>query len=77
MTVYPFQGRELDGFESSPRPAPMDHLGLVEPVDGFGERIVNAETQYLERVDVLRLALTPDICGRHFAFFAAIQVRAP
>ncbi len=31
---------ELDGFEVSPWPAPMDHLGLVETVDGFGESIV-------------------------------------
>ena len=38
--VHPFQRRELDGFEAAPWPAPVDHLGLVEAVDGFGERIV-------------------------------------
>src|SRR6476646_1037751 len=38
--VHPFQGRELDGIEAAPWPAPMDHLGLVEAVDGFGESIV-------------------------------------
>src|SRR6476619_1590892 len=38
--VDPFQGRELDSLEAAPWPAPMDHLGLVETVDGFGESIV-------------------------------------
>src|ERR1700712_5819471 len=38
--VDPFQRRELDGLEVSPWPAAMDHLGLVEAVDGFGESIV-------------------------------------
>src|SRR5205807_10582372 len=38
--IDPFQGRELDGLEAAPWPAPMDHLGLVETVDGFGESIV-------------------------------------
>ena len=38
--VNPFERRELDGFEISPWPTPMDHLGLVETVDGFGESIV-------------------------------------
>jgi len=38
--VDPFEGRELDSFEVSPWSAPMDHLGLVETVDGFGESIV-------------------------------------
>src|SRR5262252_5580172 len=38
--VHPFQGRELDSFEASPWPAPMDHLGLVETVDGLGESVV-------------------------------------
>lgn len=38
--VHPFQGRELDGLEAAPWSAPMDHLGLVKAVDGFGESIV-------------------------------------
>src|SRR3954465_9304599 len=38
--VDPFQRGELDGLEVSPWPAAMDHLGLVEAVDGFGESIV-------------------------------------
>jgi hypothetical protein len=37
--IDPFQGRELDGFERPPRPAPMDDLGLVETVDGLGQSI--------------------------------------
>jgi hypothetical protein len=31
---------ELDGLEAAPRSAPMDQLGFVEAVDGFGESIV-------------------------------------
>jgi hypothetical protein len=38
--VDPFEGGELDRFEAAPRAAPMDHLGFVEAVDGFGEGIV-------------------------------------
>ena len=38
--IDPFQGGELDGLEAAPWPAPVDHLGLVETVDGFGEGIV-------------------------------------
>lgn len=38
--VDPFQRRELDGFKAPPRPAPMDDLGLVKPVDGLRESIV-------------------------------------
>ena len=38
--IHPFEGRELDGLEAAPWPAPMDHLSLVETVDGFGESIV-------------------------------------
>ena len=38
--VDPFERGELDGLESSPRSAPPDHFGLVEPVDRLGERIV-------------------------------------
>ena len=38
--IDPFEGGELDGLEAAPRSAPMDHLGFVEAVDGFGESIV-------------------------------------
>ena len=38
----PFERGVLDRLERSPRPAPVDHLGLVEPVDRLGERIVVA-----------------------------------
>lgn len=38
--VHPLQGRELDGLQAAPWPAPMDHLSLVETVDGVGESIV-------------------------------------
>ena len=35
----PFEGGELDRFEVAPGAAPMDQLGFVEAVDGFGEGI--------------------------------------
>ena len=38
--VDPFESGELDGLEAAPWPAPMDHLGLVETVDGFGKSVV-------------------------------------
>jgi hypothetical protein len=38
--VDPGERREFDGLEAPPGSAPMDHLGLVEAVDGFGERVV-------------------------------------
>jgi len=38
--VDPLESSELDSLEGSPRPTPMDDLGLVKPVDGFGEGIV-------------------------------------
>ena len=37
--VDPFEGSELDRLEAAPWAAPMDHLGFVEAVDGFGEGI--------------------------------------
>jgi hypothetical protein len=37
--VNPFESSELDSLEGSPRPTPMDDLGLVKPVDGLGESI--------------------------------------
>ena len=38
--VDPFEGRILDRFEGSPRPAPVDHLSFVEPVVRLGEGVV-------------------------------------
>jgi len=35
--VDPFEGGELDGLEVPPWSAPVDQLGLVKTVDGFGE----------------------------------------
>jgi hypothetical protein len=37
--VHPFQRRELDGLERAPWSTSVDHLGLVETVDRFGESI--------------------------------------
>ncbi len=37
--VDPFGGGELDGLEPPPWSAPVDHLSLVEIVDGFGEAL--------------------------------------
>src|SRR5215208_7337689 len=40
--VDPFESGKLDGFEAAPGAAPMDHLGFVEAVDGFGEGVIVA-----------------------------------
>ena len=37
--VHPFERGELDGLEVAPWSTPIDDLGLVEAVDGFGESI--------------------------------------
>ena len=38
--IYPFQGGEFHGLEAAPRPAAVNDLCLVKPVDGLGERVV-------------------------------------
>ena len=40
--VDPFERGELDRLEVAPRPAPPDHFGFVESVDGLGEGVVVA-----------------------------------
>jgi hypothetical protein len=42
MSLHPFQGGELDGFQGSPGTAAADHLGLVEAVDRLGQGVVEA-----------------------------------
>ncbi len=47
--VDSFEGGILDGLEGAPRPAPVDDLGLVEPVDGLCQRIVIAVADAADR----------------------------
>ena len=47
--VDPFEGGELDRLKGAPGAAPMDHLGFVEAVDGFGEGIIVAVTDAADR----------------------------
>src|SRR3954447_10893146 len=47
--IDPFEGGELDRFAAAPGAAPMDHLGFVETVDGFGEGIVVAVPDAADR----------------------------
>ena len=46
--VDPFQRGGLDGLERPPSPAQVDDLGLVEPIDGLGERVVIAVAYFPE-----------------------------
>lgn len=39
---HPLQRRQFHRLFGLPRPAPMNDLGLVEPVDGLGQRVVIA-----------------------------------
>lgn len=41
VPVHPFQGRHLNSFAALPRLA-VNQLGLVQPVDGFGQGVVVA-----------------------------------
>src|SRR3954462_15616368 len=47
--IDPFEGGEIDRFAAAPGAAPMDHLGFVETVDGFGEGIVVAVPDAADR----------------------------
>jgi hypothetical protein len=47
--VDPFQCCELGGLEGTPGSPSVDHFGLVESVDGFGQRIVVAVTDTSDR----------------------------
>src|SRR3954453_10795661 len=47
--VDPFEGGKLDRFEAAPGAAPMDQLGFVEAVDGFGEGVIVAITDAANR----------------------------
>ena len=38
--VDPFQSGELNSLQGAPWPAAPDHLGLVETVDGLGQRVI-------------------------------------
>jgi hypothetical protein len=40
--VDPFERGIFDSFEAAPRSTPVDHLGLVEAVDGLGQSVVVA-----------------------------------
>ena len=47
--VDPFQDSELDRLEVASWSAPMDDLGLVEPIDRFGEFVVVAVADAFDR----------------------------
>lgn len=38
--IDPFESGEFNGFDVSTWSAPVDHLGLVESVDAFGQGVV-------------------------------------
>ncbi len=70
--IDPFEGGELDGLEAAPWPAPMDHLGLVETVDGFGEGIVigisdtadrRLDTSFSQALGVVEITLPGRVAG--------------
>ena len=48
--VDPFEGGHLDGFEAAPRAATMDHLRLVEAVDGLGQGIIKGITDTADQI---------------------------
>src|SRR5439155_527402 len=42
VPVHPLEGGELDRFQTAPRAAPADHLGLEQAIYRLGERVVIA-----------------------------------
>jgi len=71
--VDPFEGRVLDGFQRPPRPAPMDHLGFVEPVDRLGERVVVTVADAADRWHETGLGEPLGVLDRH-VLHAAVGV---
>jgi len=49
--VDPFQGGVLDLVDALPRAAPADQLGLVQPDDRLGQRVVEAVAAGTDRGD--------------------------
>ena len=47
--IYLFQRGEFHGLEAEPRPATMNGLGLMKPVDGLNERVVVAVSDTPDR----------------------------
>ncbi len=47
--VDPLERGILDGLETAPRSAPVDHLGLVETIDSLRQSVVIAVTDALDR----------------------------
>ena len=47
--VNPLQGGQFHGFPGFPRSPAVDQLGLVEPVDGFGQGVVVAVATAADR----------------------------
>src|SRR3954451_13168767 len=47
--VHPLKRGELDRRKGPPRPAPVDHLGLVEAVDRLGECVVKTVAHAVDR----------------------------
>ncbi len=58
--IHPFEGGEFDGFSIAPGAAPVDHLGLEEPVDGRGERAVIAVADAAEELYRKALSIAVD-----------------
>ncbi len=58
-----FEGGHLDGFEAAPRAASMDHLGLVEAVDGCCQTNANRSQFARESRSSGRAEQTPLIKG--------------
>ena len=46
---HPFQRGQFDSLARLPRPAPVDDLGLVQPVDGLGQGVVVTVTGGADR----------------------------
>jgi hypothetical protein len=47
--IYPFQHGEFHGHEAAPRPAAVNDLGFVKPVDSLSERVVAARADAADR----------------------------
>ena len=62
--VDPFEGGELHCLEALPWPAPVDHLGLEQAVDGLGEGVVIGVADAADRGLDLGLGKTVGVAQR-------------
>src|SRR5690606_14560537 len=75
--VHPFEGCVFHGLEAAPGPPTVDDLGLEEPVDRLGQRVVVAVTDAANRRLDARLGQPFSVFDRQILAAAVAVVNQP